>query len=452
MSQASTPHHVVIVGGGFAGLNLAKGLASNAKNSLFKVTLIDIRNFHTFQPLLFQVATGLVPPSTIAVALRKVLGRYKNMTVLNGKVVDIQPDQKKVVLADEEFNYDSLVVCTGVSHDYFGKDHWRDFASGLKTLEEAVDIRRRLLLSFETAERHPDPETKKALMRFVIVGAGPTGVELAGSIAELAHNTLNKDFKHIDSNQTEVILVEAAERVLMPFHPSLSEVAKKSLEKLGVTVLTKTFVTDVRKDGITIKRDDKTEEIPSKTILWAAGVKASVLGKILAERTGAELDRVGRVKVNPDLTVAKRTDIYVLGDLAHCAQADGSMVPGVATAAIQQGGYLAKSLKARIQGKPVTPYKYWNKGSLATIGKLDAVAQIGKFRVGGALASLLWAVVHIMYLIGFGNRYVVMTLWTFFLFSNQRGVRLITGKDAYHLIEAKHVVTQPAPAAQKPSA
>jgi len=441
--EQDSPHHVVIVGGGFAGLRLAKELASNSKKPEFNVTLIDKRNFHLFQPMLYQVATCILPSSNIATPLRQIVGQYKNMLVLNGKVIDIDPEQKKVILSDEEFHYDTLVVATGVRENYFGNDHWHEFAPGLKTPEEAKDIRRKILLAFEIAERHPDPEVKEAWMRFVVVGGGPTGVELSGAIGELAHHTLAKEFKNIDPRETEVLLIEAADRILQPFHPKLSQSATKSLQKLGVTVRTNTMVTDVHKNGMTIKSGDKTEEIQAKTILWAAGVKGSALGEVLAKRAGCELDRAGRVKVESDCTIPNHDDIFVLGDLAHFTSKKGTMVPGVATAAIQQGAYLAKLLRARQKGKTVRPFKYLDKGSMAIIGKYHAVVQMGKIRLTGTIACLIWAFIHILYLVGFGNRFVVCINWLYFFLNYKRGVRLILGDDAYHLIEEDSLTPKP---------
>ncbi|MGL5079354.1 MAG: NAD(P)/FAD-dependent oxidoreductase, partial [Waterburya sp.] len=309
--QTSIPH-VVIVGGGFGGLYAAKSL----KNAPVKVTLIDKRNFHLFQPLLYQVATGTLSPADIASPLRVVLSKHKNTQVLLDKVVDIDPEAKKVYLAEREaLNYDALIVATGVSHHYFGNEQWQNDAPGLKTVEDALEMRRRIFMAFEGAEKEPDPKKREALLTFVVVGGGPTGVELAGAIAEIAHQSVKDDFRDIDTTQAKILLFEGMDRILPPYPPESSVAAQKALEKLGVEVQTKTLVTNITNDSVTFRQDEQTQTINAHTILWAAGVRASFMGKVLSDRAGAELDRVGRVMVEPDLSLKNYNDIFVIGDL-----------------------------------------------------------------------------------------------------------------------------------------
>ncbi|MEB3211440.1 MAG: NAD(P)/FAD-dependent oxidoreductase, partial [Leptolyngbyaceae bacterium] len=363
-------HRVVIVGGGFGGLYAAKELDP----SMFDVTLIDRRNFHLFQPLLYQVATGSLSPADIASPLRVVLSGKKNTTVMMDEVTDIDPQNNLITLRKSKIPYDTLIIATGVSHHYFGNDHWAEHAPGLKTIEDALSIRQRIFLAFEAAERESDPVMRKEWLTFVIVGGGPTGVELAGALAELANYTLKKDFRHINTKETRVILLEGMDRVLPPYSPELSAQAQKDLEKLGVQVQTARMVTNIEEHTVTTKQGDRTETIKARTILWAAGVKASPLGKVVAERTGAELDRAGRVVVNPDLSVADHPNIFVIGDLANYAHQSDRPLPGVGAVAMQQGSYIAKLIKAKEQCKTVGPFRYKDGGSLAVIGRNKAVA------------------------------------------------------------------------------
>ncbi|HEY9664775.1 MAG TPA: NAD(P)/FAD-dependent oxidoreductase, partial [Allocoleopsis sp.] len=336
-SQASTLHRVVIVGGGFGGLYAAKALG---KAKEIEVTLVDKRNFHLFQPLLYQVATGKLSPGDISSPLRAILSHYRQVKVLMDEVVDIDPDQHQVNLQSGTLPYDTLIVATGVSHHYFGNDQWAESAPGLKTIEDALDMRRRIFQSFEIAEKEPDPATRQAWLTFVVVGGGPTGVELAGALADLAHTVLINEFRSIDTTETQILLLEGLDRILPPYPPDLSAKAAHSLERLGVTVRTQTLVTDIRDDRVTVRQGEHTETIQAKTILWAAGVRASAMGQVLAKRTGAELDRSGRVIVNPDLSVPDYPDIFVVGDLAHYAHQDNKPLPGVAPVAMQQGAYV----------------------------------------------------------------------------------------------------------------
>jgi NADH dehydrogenase len=406
--------HIVIIGGGFGGLYAAKKLAGKP----VRVTLIDKRNFHLFQPLLYQVATGGLSPGEIASPLRAVFPNEKNVLVLNGEVKDIFPDQNKILFEEEEIPYDALIVATGVSHDYFGKGEWAKVAPGLKTIEDALRIRSHIFESFEEAERTKDPALQKAWMTFVIVGGGPTGVELSGAIGELAHHTLKKDFRNIHPEQSEIILIEGADHILPTFTPDLSEKAAKSLKKLGVTVRTLTRVTDIQPGCVYIGE----ETIRSQTILWAAGIKASHLGSICQLKASAELDRIGRVKVNPDLSVGKYKNLFVIGDLAHCVDGSGNPLPGVAPVAMQQGRYVAELLLKQTS----KPFHYHDKGSLAVIGRNAAVAQSGRLHLSGFPAWLAWAFVHIYYLIEFDNKLLVMMQWAMNYFTRKKGARLIT--------------------------
>lgn len=416
--------HVVIVGGGFGGLYAAQAL----KNAPVKVTLIDRRNFHLFQPLLYQVATGSLSPADISSPLRAILNHSKNTQILLGEVRDIHAEEQKVFLATgDEIAYDYLIVATGVSHHYFGKDEWAPKAPGLKTVEDAIEMRRRIFLAFEAAEKENDPEKRRAWLNFVVVGGGPTGVELAGALAELAHYTLKNDFATIDTTEAEILLIEGVDRVLPPYPTDLSEKAKKSLEELGVTVKTRTMVTNIEDGIVTVKCEDQEEKIETKTVLWAAGVKASAMGQAIAKATGSELDRVGRVVVEPDLSVKGFANIFVIGDLANFShQGDGKPIPGVAPVAMQEGQYVAQLIKKKLAGQNVNPFRYVDYGSLAVIGRHAAVVDLGFVKFSGFLAWLAWVFVHIYYLIEFDNKLVVMIQWGWNYFTRKRGARLIT--------------------------
>ena len=399
-----------------------------------KVTLVDKRNFHLFQPLLYQVATGGLSPGDIASPLRAVLNRYKNVWVLTAEAIDIDPDQRKAFLRDGELTYDALIVATGVSHHYFGNDKWMQTAPGLKTVEDTLEVRRRIFLAFEAAEREPDPEKRNAWMTFVVVGGGPTGVELSGALGELAHSTLKNDFRNIDSREAKILLLEGTDRILPTYPPELSAKAEKALCSLGVTVLNRTLLTDIQNDTVTIKRHDKTEQIRARTIIWAAGVKASSMGEVIAKRTKAQLDRAGRVMVEPDLTVPGYSNIFVIGDLANFPHQGGKPLPGTAPVAMQQGRYVASLIKARLKGKNLPPFRYHHKGSLAVIGRNAAVADLGFLRFSGFFAWLAWIFVHIGYLIEFDNKILVLFQWAWNYLTRKRGARLITGKDPFPLV------------------
>ena len=426
-------HHVVIVGGGFGGLNVAKGL----NNAPITVTLIDKRNFHLFQPLLYQVAMGGLSPGDIAHAFRPIFKNSKNVTVLKAEVTDILPDQRKVILVDGELSYETLIVATGSSHHYFGNDAWQDRAPGLKTIEDALTIRRRVLLAFEAAEREPDPEKRRAWLTFVVVGGGPTGVELAGSLAEMAHNSIKGDFRNFEPTEAKITLLEAVDRVLPVFPPDLSAKAAQALSDLGVNVQTKTMVTEIEEDYITVSRVDTKEQerIPARTVLWGAGMKASPMGKVLADRTGAELDRAGRIVVEPDLSVPGHPEIFVLGDLSNYAHQGGEPLPGLGSVALQQGKYVADLLKKRQQGKSIGPFRYVDKGTMAIVGRNEAVAQIGSMKLSGFVAWFVWVFVHIYFIIGFANKLLVLFQWTLSYLTYKRHARLITNEESFVLLE-----------------
>lgn len=428
-------HKVVIVGGGFGGLYAARSLGQTA----VQVTLIDRRNFHLFQPLLYQVATGGISPGDIASPLRAILARQQNTQVLQAEVVDIDPQQRLVILRDGQVAYDTLILAAGVRHHYFGHEAWEEQAPGLKSIEEALEIRRRVFLAFEAAERaamrNVDAGTQTAWMTFVVVGGGPTGVELAGALGELAHRTLRDDFRCIDPQQVRIYLLEGQARILPTYHPDSSASAAKALQKLGVTVWPNALLTGITATGVTIQRGDVTQTLPTRTLLWAAGVKASPLGRALSERTGVALDAAGRVCVQPDLSLPGFPEIFVIGDLAHLPAASGELLPGIAPVAMQQGRYVARLIQARLQGQSIPPFRYRDKGNLAVIGRNRAVAEIAGRRLSGLPAWLIWVFVHIAYLIGFDNKLLVLVQWAVDYFTRKRGARLITGHDPFPLIE-----------------
>lgn len=420
------PHQVVIIGGGFGGLYAAKTL----KHAPVQVTLVDKRNFHLFQPLLYQVATGGLSPGDISSPLRTVLSRDKNTKVLMGEMVDLDPEQHQVTLRDKQLTYDTLIVATGGGHHYFGNDQWAQLAPGLKTVEDALEMRRRIFLAFEAAEQESDPQKRRAWLTFIVVGGGPTGVELAGALAELAYKTLKQDFRNIDTTEAQILLLEGADRILPPYPPELSAKAAASLTRLGVTVQTQTLVTKIEHDTITVRRSDQLEQIQARTVLWAAGVKASPLGQILAKRTGVQLDRIGRVTVEPDLSISGHPNIFVAGDLANFSHQDGKPLPGVAPVAMQQGKYIANLLKQRLLGQDLPAFHYTDNGSLAVIGRNAAVANLGSIRLSGLPAWLIWIFVHIYYLIEFDNKLLVLTQLGWNYVTRKRSACLITGKDA----------------------
>jgi NADH dehydrogenase len=391
--------------------------------------MIDRRNYHLFQPLLYQVATGSLSPGEIAAPLRSVLHKQKNTRVWLGTVTDVDPESKRVFLDDgATVNYDSLIVATGSQTSYFGHNEWQEWAPGLKSVEEAIAIRHKVLYAFEVAERISDPVQRRAWLTFVIVGAGPTGVELAGAIGEIARQTLRNDFRSIHPQEAQIILLDASPRVLMTFPQDLAEKARTSLANLGVQVKSASQVTHVDKGGLEIESGTRTDSIAAKTVIWAGGITASPLGKILANRTHAETDKGGRIKVEPGLTIPNYPDIYVIGDLASAADEDGKPLPGLAQVAMQGGHYAAKAILRRIHGQPEpAPFRYFDKGSLAVIGRAAAVANVFGAHLSGFPAWLVWVFIHLMYLVNFQSRLLVFIQWAIQDLTFSRGARLITG-------------------------
>lgn len=434
--ENNAPHQVVIVGGGFGGLYAAKAL--NAAN--VNVTLIDKRNFHLFQPLLYQVATGTLSPSDISAPLRSVFSKSKNTKVLLGEVNNIDPKAQQVILGDEVVPYDTLIIATGANHSYFGKDNWEKVAPGLKTVEDAIEMRRRIFGAFEAAEKETDPEIRRAWLSFVIVGGGPTGVELAGAIAELAYKTLKEDFRSIDTSETRILLLQGGPRILPHMAPELSASAAVSLQKLGVELHTHTRVTNIEGGIVTFKQGNEFTEIASKTILWAAGVQGSPMGKVLAESTGVECDYSGRVIVEPDLSIEGYDNIFVIGDLANFSHQDSKVLPGVAPVAKQQGEYVGKLIQRRLQGKTLPQFNYNDVGSLAMIGQNLAVVDLGLIKLTGFIAWAFWLLVHIYFLIEFDTKLLVVFQWAWNYITRNRRSRLITGREAF--VEAKTVNTR----------
>ncbi|MGH7774925.1 MAG: NAD(P)/FAD-dependent oxidoreductase [Candidatus Binatia bacterium] len=426
-------HHVVIIGGGFGGLYAAQSLRS----SPVRVTLLDRRNFHLFQPLLYQVATGSLSPANIASPLRMILKQQKNARVLLAEAIDIDVANRRVVLSDGEVGYDTLIVAAGTRHHYFGNDQWEVLAPGLKTVEDATEIRRRIFLAFEAAERETDPKKLRAWLTFVIVGGGPTGVELAGALGEIANDTIKHDFRNINPADACILLLEGADRILPPYPPELSTKAESSLARLGVTVRTGAIVADIQPEAVTIRLGDKTEHIPTRTVLWAAGVQASFLGQVLANATGSELDRAGRVTVEPDLSLPNHPEIFVIGDLANYPHQIGKPLPGVAPVAMQQGRYAARLLERRIRGKPTPPFRYQDRGNMAIVGRAAAVADLGRFRFSGFFAWLAWLFVHLINLVEFENRLLVLIQWGWYYFTRNRAARLITGEKPLPLVSSQ---------------
>jgi NADH dehydrogenase len=406
---------VVIIGAGFGGLNAARAL----RKAPARVIVIDRQNHHLFQPLLYQVATAALNPSDIASPIRRILRHQRNAEVFLAEATAIDVEGKRVILADGEVPYDHLIVATGATHSYFGHDDWAPFAPGLKSIEDALEIRRRVLFAFEAAEREPEPARRRAWLTFVIVGAGPTGVELAGALTEIARHALAKDFRHIDPAEARVILLEGTARVLPAYVEGLSEAARRQLEALGVEVHTDKMVTAIDPEGVSIG----PERIEARTVLWAAGVAASPLARSL----GAPLDRAGRVRVEPDLSLPGHPEVAIIGDLASVSQ-DGKLVPGVAPAAIQQGKHAAGNVLRSLRGQPRRPFRYVDKGSLATIGRAAAVADLNVIKLSGWVAWMAWLFVHIFFLIGFRNRFIVLFEWAWSYVTYDRGARLITGR------------------------
>lgn len=414
------PHRVVIIGGGFGGLSAARAL----KDAPVEVTLIDKRNFHLFQPLLYQVATGLLCPSEITSPLRHILKKQTNATVLLGEVTGFDPLNRLVLLRDGEIGYDTLIVAAGMINDYYGNDGWQKFAPGLKTIEDTGRIRQRIFCAFEVAEREPDLKERERWLTFVVIGSGATGVELSGMISEIAMSTLKGEFRSIRPEESKILLLDAADRILPTYPEGLSRLTEKSLKSLGVQTQINTRVVDIDEHGLTVERPGGKEYIPAQTVIWASGVTASPLGRLLAEKTGAETDKLGRIIVNPDLTVPGHGEIFVIGDLGHCKGKNKAPLPGVAPVATQQGRFAAKKIRERLEGRPERkPFAYFDKGTLAVIGRNAAVADIGRWHFGGRFAWLLWLFIHLILLIHFENRVIVLIRWAFQYFSYNRGAR-----------------------------
>ena len=416
-AEHGTSPHVVIIGGGFGGLYAARAL----KGALVDVTVLDRRNHHVFQPLLYQVAMAALSPGDIASPIRWILRRQKNVEVLLAEARAIDAKRHAVVLEDGEVAYDYLIVATGATHAYFGRDEWRPVAPGLKTLEDALEIRRRVLLAFERAERETDPARRARQLTFVLIGGGPTGVEMAGALAEISRQSLARDFRHFDPSSARIVLVEAGPSLLPAFPERLGRAALKDLQDLGVEVRLNSMVTGVAPGRVTIGAD----AIEAETILWAAGVAASPIGASL----GVPLDRAGRVKVEPDLTVPGHRDVFVIGDLAALNDQNGKPLPGVAQVAMQMGRHAVHNILRTVRGEPMEPFRYRNYGNMATIGRASAVADLGRVRLTGYVAWLAWLFVHLVQLIGFRNRLLVMVQWAWAYVSYQRAIRLITGND-----------------------
>jgi NADH:ubiquinone reductase (H+-translocating) len=423
------PHRVVVIGGGFGGLQAAQHLAT----APVELTLVDRRNFHLFQPLTYQVATGALSPGEVAYPLRAIFRRHPGVRVLMDEVTGFDLDGRRVRLAEGSLPYDTLIVAGGSHYSYFGHDDWRRHAPEIKSLESAIATRARILSAFETAETEPDPDTRRALLTFVVVGAGPTGVEMAGQIAELARGTLRGEFRSFDPGQSRVLLIEIFDRVLTSFPPSLSRRAARSLESIGVTLLLQRTVVDIDDEAVTVATPGgATERIPARNAIWAAGVEASSLAAQLGELSGAEVDRAGRVTVEPDLTLPGHPEVLALGDMVRVRSRDGGLqeLLGVAPVAMQQGRYAAKLIRARLSGHAIGPFHYLDKGNLATIGRARAVADLHAIRLSGLPAWAAWLVVHLFYLIGFQNRLIVLIRWCISYITRGRGARLITNTTA----------------------
>ena len=422
-------HRVVVIGGGFGGLQAAKHLATAPVD----LTIVDRRNFHLFQPLTYQVATGALSPGEVAYPLRAVFRRHRNVRVVMAEVTGFDLEGRRVQLAEGSLPYDTLIVAGGSHYSYFGHDEWQEHAAELKSLEGALTIRRHILAALEAAELEPDPERQAELLTFVVVGAGPTGVEMAGQIAELARGTLRDEFRSIDSRQSRVVLIETFDRVLTTFPPSLSRKAARSLESLGVTLLLERTVVDIDEESVTVAASDgATERVPARNAIWAAGVEASSLASQLGELSGADVDRAGRVTIEPDLTLPGHPEVVALGDMVRVRSRHGGLqaLPGVAPVAMQQGRYAAKLVRARLDGQAIGPFRYLDKGNLATIGRARAVADLHAIRLSGFPAWATWLVVHLFYLIGFQNRLIVLIRWFISFATRSRGARLITNTPA----------------------
>jgi len=414
MTASDSRPHVVIVGGGFAGLNAARALAG----APVRVTLLDQRNHHLFQPLLYQVATAALNAADIASPLRSILRHAKNVTVLLGRVERVDLERRRLILTDGEISYDALILAVGAGHSYFGHDEWEALAPGLKTVEDALEIRRRVLLAYEMAEREQDQAARAALLTFIVIGGGATGVELAGALGEISRQTIARDFRFIDPTRARILLLEGGSRILSTYPENLSRRATMALERIGVEVRTEAHVTNVSPDGVWLG----AEHIPARTVLWAAGVTAPAVTRTL----GVSVDRAGRIIVEPDLSIPGHPEVFAVGDASSFSHQTGTPLPGVAPVALQQGRAVAANILRRMRGEPTRPFRYRDKGSMATIGRAAAVAVVGRFQLDGIIAWLAWLLVHITYLIGFRNRLIVLLEWAWAYVTWSRGARLIT--------------------------
>jgi NADH:quinone reductase (non-electrogenic) len=417
-------HRIVIVGGGFGGLHAALAL----KRAAAQVTLVDRRNYHLFQPLLYQVATGGLSPANIAAPLRAVLRKQRNCDIVLDEVLGFDVPNRRVRLRNGGLDYDTLIVAAGSRTSYFGHNDWERLAPGLKSVEDATGIRRRILLAFEAADRESDPERRRQWLTFVLIGGGPTGVELAGALGEISRHSLRHDFRHIDPAESSVVIIEAEPRILGTFPEDLSAKATKALQRIGVTVRTQTRVTEIHADRVVLSTPTGTETLETRTVLWSAGVRASELATSLANATGCEADRGGRILVEPDFSIPGHPDVFVIGDMACYKHAGDRPLPGVAPVAIQEGKYVAKLIRRRLAGKTAKPFRYWDYGNLATIGRSAAVAQFGRLKFSGFIAWMLWLFVHLMKLVQFQNRVLVFVQWAWNYLTFNRAARLITGE------------------------
>lgn len=429
-TSASAPH-VVIIGGGFGGLETAR----NLRKSNVRVTLVDRHNYHLFQPLLYQVATGGLSPANIATPLRSIFRRQANCEVLMAEVQDFDLDHKRLILADGELGYDQLVVAAGATHSYFGHEEWASVAPGLKTLQDATAIRRKVFLAFEAAERERDPQIREQMMTFVVVGGGPTGIELAGALSEIARHTIRNDFRHIHPEDARIVVVEAAEHVLAHYPSGLCERAAGKVRELGIEIHTQTRVTQVTEEEVRLSSADGEQIIRTQTVLWAAGVHGSPLGSKLAKACGIETDRAGRVGVTNMMNVEGQDEIFVIGDLASCTDGNGVRMPGLAPVAIQQAQYVAKRILANISGaKTEQPFVYHDRGTMATIGRAKAVVKVGERESVGFIAWLMWLVVHLLQIVQFQSRLLILFQWTWNYLTFSRSARIITGDEPVILI------------------
>ncbi len=443
------PPHVVIVGGGFGGLEAAKRL----RKAAVRVTLVDRHNYHLFQPLLYQVATGGLSPANIATPLRAIVRKQMNCEVLLAEVTDIDVVNQRLMLADGVLDYDILVLAAGATHSYFGRDDWEPLAPGLKTITDATNIRRRIYLAFEAAERETDPDQRKALMTFVVVGGGPTGVELAGALSEIADHTLRHDFRHINPEDARIMIVEAAPHVLGHYPQQLCRRAEDKIRAMGIEVHTNTKLVEITSEHVRLATAEGETDVPARTVLWGAGVRANPLGKKLAAACGIDTDRAGRVSVNGSLNLAGHDNIYVVGDMATCLDTQGKPLPGLAAVAMQQGAYVAKSIAAGVVGRSTSqPFQYNDKGTMATIGRAAAVAEIGKHQFCGFFAWMLWLFVHLLLIVQFQNRVLILFQWAWNYVTFNRSARLITGEEQIVIVRPRALATTaPKPSDQEAS-